>query len=362
MLTALAPLLLAAPATVSNDPTWDKIDAANDEGWARLDAEVEALTGTLQDDDGAALDVWGYLRTTYAASGDIDTGGNDLGGFFLDAVRINFEGSRADYGYRVDTEWFNGSSNLIQAYAGVAVSEHVWARIGQFRVPFLRTGQLEADRRLFLSPTRNAQFYATADLSRRGVMFHASHDDLNGQLAVQNGLDGQGDELMITGRVEWNAAGSGVGLVEGAWGAADGTNATIGIAASDDQSADDGLALAAEAAVTHDRASLQAEIVDYEDDYTAADLILLPGVDPLATRGDTTPYSVTASYVIDEAQTHEVAVRWEDFDDGFNRELLSLGWNHYFEGHDAKLQVNYTDLSTDNPDEQTFAVGLTLSF
>jgi hypothetical protein len=160
--------------------------------------------------------------------------GNDLGGFVLDAVRINIEGQRSEFSYRLDTDWFQGSSALIQAYTDVALSKKVWARIGQFRVPFLRTGLLEADRRLFLSPTRNGQFYALTDLSRIGGMISAREDRFEGNLAVQNGLDILGDELMVTGRLTWNAVGQGVGLIEGAWGAPEGTNASLGLSFSDD--------------------------------------------------------------------------------------------------------------------------------
>ena len=84
--------------------------------------------------------------------------------------------------------------------------------------------------------------------------------------------------------------------------------------------------------------------------------------DPLEGRGDTDPYSLTASYVLGARRVWEVAVRYEDLDDGLDRETLTLGLNRYLLGHDAKVLLNYRTTDSDAGDEDILGVGFSLSF
>jgi hypothetical protein len=58
----------------------------------------------------------------------------------------------------------------------------------------------------------------------------------------------------------------------------------------------------------------------------------------------------------------EVGGRYERFDDVLGRELVTMGFNRYFQGHDTKLQVNFSSENSSGDDVDIFGIGLTLSF
>ena len=54
--------------------------AKNGEDWMTLDREIESLaSGMAQGGSGFTVDGW--VKSSYADSGDVTVGGNDLGGF-----------------------------------------------------------------------------------------------------------------------------------------------------------------------------------------------------------------------------------------------------------------------------------------
>ena len=81
-----------------------------------------------------------------------------------------------------------------------------------------------------------------------------------------------------------------------------------------------------------------------------------------AGRGDTDPHSLTASYLLGAKRVWEVAARYEDLDDGLNRDVVLLGVNRYLIGHDVKILINYRSLDSDAGDEEIYGVGFSLSF
>ena len=182
--------------------------------------------------------------------------------------------------------------------------------------------------------------------------------------AIQNGADLQAHDSQYTVRGEWDAMGGGVALSEGAYGAPNEAALTLGAAYTDDQSGSEGAAFAVDAAFTSNDLSIQAEVVDYEDDYTALDIangVILPS-EAAAGRGDTTPWSVTVSHLLGNEDQYEATVRYEDFDDGFERNLLSVGASWYLSGHDAKLLFNFTTEDSLGPDVDLFLLGAVVSF
>jgi len=355
--------LSAPPALAAARSGGGAGSAEGDPDWTALERELEWLAADLARSPTGAQDegprMWGYVRASYANSSDYSppTGGK-LGGFVLDNVRWNVEGESGDFAYRVTMELQSGALTLEDAYLRWSVGEELAATLGQFKQPFLQSGLLEANRLLFIVRTRNGLFYSVRD---QGAQLSGDHGRFHWAAAAQNGVDSTADELLVSGRVEVDAIGPGALEWEGAHDAGDVTRCTLGLALADDGALPEGGAVAVDASLVHRGFSLQAELVDYDQDYDAS----FVG----EQRGGTTPWSVTASYALNE--DYELAVRWDDFDDAgsgpldFDRQWLSIGVDRYVQGHDIKWQLQWTDASNggddDGPDAQFIALGLTLS-
>jgi hypothetical protein len=349
---AFATLLLVAPLSANSN--------SNDK-WSQLDAELQALVQTPASAEGAnedGLSISGFVRANYANSQNLPapSGMGDLGGFNMDAARLEFSGSLGNTQMVLSIDGFAGPIVLVDAYVVQPLAKHISLTAGQFRVPFLRTGLVDGDGLLFIARTVSSSFYWVRDVTTRGVMFEAVSGPVLFQLSGQNGADVLGDNKLLTGRVSWDVVGQGVGLIEGAYGSADDLTATIGVAFSDEQASptDDGVAIAAEGALVWGPFSLQAEAVDYDTGYD-------PGV--LSGRGGTTPASYTASWM-PVRDVYELALRYDEFDDQFQRSMSSFGLNHYSAGGTVKLQVNLLHLESAAPggDSNLVALGATMGF
>ena len=218
-------------------------------------------------------------------------------------------------------------------------------QLGQFRPPFMWSSQVDEDKFLLLSRTVNGAIWASRD---NGVMLNGTFEQIGWYVAAQNGADSVGDDLAFTGRVDFDALGAGIGLQEGAYNAADESTLTVGVAFHDDGALSDGTAIGADGVYTMGAFSAHAEIVDYDADFSVV--------------GDTTPFSVTASYMVSPDE-YEIAVRFEDADDSADTSRITLGVNRYITGHDAKWGINYTTTDSDSAilEVDVVSVGLTLS-
>ncbi|MDE0916607.1 MAG: hypothetical protein OSB57_15655 [Planctomycetota bacterium] len=361
------PLAVLLPLT-AHDPVEVPLghspgETSENGGWISLDETVSTLASSLT--SGAeGVSLWGFVKPIYGASGDLptDTGG-DYSAVAIDAARLYFDRSLGSATVRLSTDFASGSASLLDAWARFLVTEGAHLKMGQFRTSFLRTANIEANRNLFILPTRNSLFYRVRDGSRQGAMLSIDHGPMRWDMAAQNGFDQTVDNLLISSRVELDLHGEGLGALEGAYGAPDEPQVTAGIAYSDDDSGEDGVATAADLALTISRFYLQLETVNYEAGYTALDIasgIILPG-EPEAGRGDTAPISVTCSHLFPGDQW-EAGARYERFDDVLGRKLLTVGFNRYYRGHDAKVQVNFSTESSSGDDADVFGIGLTLSF
>ncbi len=360
-LAAFLPLISNDPVKVPLGPSPG--EALEDSGWESLDGTVAALASSLES-GAAGASLWGFVKPTYGVSGDlpVDAEGN-YGAVAIDAARLYFDESLGGTTVRLSTELATGSASLLDAWALFSVTEGANLQVGQFRTPFLRTANIEANRNLFILPTRNSLFYRVRDGSRQGAMLSIDHGPMRLDMAAQNGFDQAMDNHLISSRVELNLLGEGLGDAEGALGASAEPQVTAGIAYSNDEAGDEGVAIASDIAVTLPRFYVQIETVSYEADYTALDLAaghILPS-ELEAGRGDTTPISVTCSHVI-PGDKWEVGARYEHFDDVLGRELLTVGFNRYYQGHDAKVQVNFSTENSSGDDADAFGIGLTLSF
>ena len=361
------PLAILLPLT-ANDPV--EVPPGHSPGetsengpWESLDATVSSLARSLGSDAESAS-LWGFLKSTYGASGDLPAG--SIGGYnavAIDAARLYLDGSNGVTTVRLSTDLASGSASLLDAWARFTVTEGADFQLGQFRTPFLRTANIESNRNLFILPTRNSLFYRVRDGSRQGAMLSIDHGPMRLDMAAQNGFDQAFDSHLISSRVELDFLGEGLGDTEGALGAPATPQVTAGIAYSNDESGDEARALASDIALTMWGFYLQIEAVRYEADYTNLDLaaghILPSELD--AGRGNTTPISMTCSHLF-PGDLWEAGARYEQFDDVLGRELLTVGFNRYYKGHDAKVQVNFSTESSSGDDADIFGIGLTLSF
>ena len=332
--------------------------ANESEEWPTLDREIESLASSLSQ-GGGGVGVSGFVRSSYASSSDVTIGGNDLGGFSMDNIRLNFDGAVGGFSVHVSAEGSTdvgfgtfgaqgapGVAGILDAYASFNITDQITTTMGTFRPPFLGDALRDEDELLFIDRSVSGDLWAFRD---HGIMFSGNFDQLGWWVAAQNGADVQGDDLATAARVAFNALGTGVGSVEGAAGAGDESNLTLAAAYYDDANITDGTATAFEADYTRGALSASANLVDYDDGFAGA-------------FGGETPWDITVSYMISPDEW-EGAARFNDFDDSNDTTMITVGVNKYVEGHAAKWQLNYSSIESDlsGNEADVIAVGLTAS-
>ena len=346
--------------------------ANESEEWPTLDREIENLASSLSQ-GGGGMGVSGFLRSSYTSSSDVALpdpnggGTNDLGGFSIDNVRLNFDGSVGDFTVHVAVEGSNdvgigaggtfgvaGTTGVLDAWAALNITEQVAVTMGQFRPPFQGDSLRDEDQLLFIDRTVTGDWWANVIGRDQGVMFSGNFDALGWWVALQNGVDAAGDDLVISARVAFNAMGTGVGAVEGAYGASDESNLTLAAGYYDDSNVTDGDAISFDADYTRGAMAFAFSLVDYGDG--------LGGVPTVNAAGGETPWDATFSYMF-SPDVWEAAVRYDDFDDVDDTTLITLGINRYVEGHAAKWQVNYSTSDSDVAanEADVIQLGLTVS-
>jgi hypothetical protein len=356
MKSILRALALLVPLTGSTlaQPAGDPMDACDD--WPDLDRTIERLAASLATEQ-AAPHFWGYISPFYAKN---DISGSEEQGFFIGSIRLNTDGDLAGYRWRLSLEGNVDNPdappiNIKDAYIRVPLFGGVETTWGLFKKPVLASGLIEANRTLFPIRTFNGTLYSVRDW---GVQVSQESKGIELTLALQNGADGSGDDMLLTGRVDVNFMGEGRLDSEGAYGAGRKARLNAGYAWSDDRTSDHGRARAFDLALVTKRWSLAGEVMRYDIGYNVSE----PGnvFDDLFS-GVPTPWTWTATYMLCTHCT-EIALRFEDFADKFGRTLTVLGLNHYVEGHDFKWQFNYGKFEEKNEESDYGAVGLTLSF
>jgi len=345
--------LLAAltPATAAFQDTTEPTEEVDE--WTALDREIQALDN-LDFYYEPTAEIWGYTRVSLFQRHETEARGVNL-----DNVRFNLTGTVRDYSYRITTDLAPGRLDLQDAWLSVPVSDEIALTMGQFKIPLLRSGLVEARDLLLIARTRNGIFWSRRD---RGVMANGHHGRFHWALAGQNGADGISDRWVMTASARVNVIGERELPWEGAYGAHSLTRLTFGMGVSNDDASSNGTAAAVDAYLVHKRFSFQAEWLDYARDYTV--------IDPLEQYGSTSPWSVTASYML-QPDKYELAVRYDEFDDvheprDLRRRTLTVGINRYIEGHDLKWQLNYAAAHKGGRDDglhdHVAALGLTASF
>lgn len=345
---------------------------AGEKDWLALDRDIESLATSLTQNAGGGPTISGFLRSSYATSSDIQVGANDLGGFSIDDARLIVTGSIGNYGVVMEVDGSTdpdlasggpfagllgggslgaygatggvGALTVLDAYATFAITDQIKGQIGNFRPPFLASSLRNENGMLFQDRSFLGQGWAFRD---QGIQVSGSFDMLNFAVAVQNGADLAGDELVIAGRVSFTVMGNAPGANEGALGQGDETSFTVGVGYYNDGQLNDGTAIAVDGQFGMGALSAGFELVDLEQDFLGA---------------EATPYNVHVGYMV-VPDEWEVAVRYEDFDTTSDTTAITAGVNWYHNGHAAKWHFNYVtimdDVSANEAD--VIQVGMTAS-
>ncbi len=353
---------VSARAAASNSDAW------NDDATTALFQELASTQGPT---------IGGWIRSRYANSSDVDVdalsaGDQELGGFSMDSIRLNVGGQAAPgFGFNVSLEGGNqglldtGNAGLtvLDAYATVALGSHAQVVIGRFGANFLWSANIEERKLMFLDRNVAAE---NTDGRDQGLEFQGWIERFNWWAALQNGSDGAGDELALSGRASYRLIGAQpCCLQEGCCESVeDDTQLVVGVAYLDDSNFDDGTALAGDVWFVHAPFSAYAEFVDWGDDIRP-----LAGIDVVSGTlipvgvgavGSQTSTSVTVGYMLSPARW-EIAARVQDLDDGADTSVWSAALNHYVEMHNAKWTLQFDSSNSDNSalEADTFSIGLT---
>ena len=305
-------------------------------GWTTLDQEISGLSSSLTAQNAGGPKVGGWVITSVTSNSDA----NELG-FDLNEVRLHVTGDVSnDYSYKVSFEFDGGVATLKDAYIKWKLMDSISATMGQFYLPTFRSATSDETKLLFLQRTINGELLNDRD---QGIMVGGNFEMLGWGVAVQDGADGNADELRITLNVTADVMGKGAGAVEGAYGAAEGTNLSVGgfYHMDDGAGANGNDVFGVEAYFTMGAIAVAAEFGDYD-------------------ALNASPYSVTASYLFTEM--YEAGVRYEDADVA-NTNIITVGVNRYSAGHNLKWTLQYQTLDSDVADvDDEISIGATLAF
>jgi hypothetical protein len=361
-----------------------------DNEWLELDSEINSLASALQPSSQDGMG-WAFLlRASYnfsssdIATFDANAGdfGNDVSGFGFQDLDLAFWGSVAEYGWRLSFDLDDNlntydslisggpESNVLQledAYGYWDCGGYVTATFGNFKPYSFRSASIDPENQLFINRTAIG---SSMDFWDTGIQTHGTYEAFAYWFSVTNGLNSQTSDHYYSARVEW-AFNAGAGAAEGAMGGNDEMNFTAGATyvkndtAGTSQNEDDIIGL--DVAGNFSSFGFFGEVAWFGDDSfraTSGDY----GVGdvgnngfPLLLEGDSTPFSVGGSFLVNPEW--EVAARYENLDNndfGDDNDIIAIAVVWYRSGNNAKWTAEWADYGGDNLDGSTFQVGLTL--
>jgi hypothetical protein len=364
--TALA---IVAAGSVANAGTGD-----ND--WLALDSEISGLASSLKpSQDGTS---WSALiRAVYShSSDDIATGGGgspDTSGFNFNDIDIAFWGNQGPYKWRISADIVDNDAGvggfnalfLEDAYVGWNCGGYFDAMMGQFKPRFSRSNSVDPEHLLFIDRTTIG---SALDIWDDGLGASGAYEQLNWYATITDGQNGHERDHLYLVRGEWTL-GTGAGEIEGAMGSSDTINATAGLSfIHDDTNGDtdadgnaDNTSWLADFNGNVSNVGFGVEIAGLDDDQTLGTDEDYSNIVGLTLAGDSMPWNVTVSYLVNEEL--EVAARYEDLDNGDNNgpdnTVLVLGANWYRGQNAGKWQANLATFEADSgfPDGTVIEVG-----
>jgi len=338
-----------------------------DNEWLELDSEINNLATNLR----PAKDGNGWsalIRATYAYSGDeIATGdpdASDVGHLNLDDVDLAFWGAVGEYSWRISVD-IDGDApasdvaGLEDAYVTWACGDAFTATMGNFKASVLHSNMVDPENQLMIDRTALGSAFDNWDA---GAGAHGSWEDISWYASFQNGADASASANWAV-RVEMDL-GEEMAMMEGAMGGGEQLNASVGLSyVLDDSSAGGEQSYFADVNGNMGPIGFGAEVGMIGDNVTNLSAGG-PGSDwshtaaAVAFSGDSSPWSFTGSYLVNEKV--EVGLRYEDLDNADGNTILSFVANWYQAEHNAKWQAQWSSFGADdtNPDGSIFQVGV----
>lgn len=341
--------------------------ASETEDWLGLDKELESFRSNLATPQTtSSVGFSGFFRTSFTWGDEAD-----VSGFGVDNARLNFQARVEDFDimfqYEASTTpqfgffipigvsgigtGVGGVDGLLDAYGAWNIQDEFKLTFGQFRPAVLHSSWLDENELFFYNRTVNGFAFAARD---QGMMLSGNFEQLGWWVGLQNGADGSGDDFAYFGRVEFDAMGDGGGDVEGAMGASDEFEISVGGAVYVDDSLDEGTVWAVDAQSTLGAFSAAAEVVGYDESYSAS-------------LDSETSWSLQATFMV-VPDEWELGVRYEDLAElpGADTNVFTAGVSHYLNGHNAKISANFSTTDADTGsvslDTEAFLLGLTLGW
>ena len=348
---------------------------ANDGEWISLDRELDSLTQQLSaGTQGPRLG--GFLRIRGAYSNDVDLepaipGGQDLGGFCLDNVRITVDGDPKDgWSYRVSIEaghqaeldTFAGAGvNLLDGWVEMVLCKGASLRLGQFCSQFLWGPCNDERNMLFLDRSFIGEHWDNRDV---GAQVAATYGPFDAWAAVQNGFDGKESHDAFTARAAYRAIGEPGWCCEGSC-FGGGERLVFGAGVFDDTMMDHGSAVGFDALFVQGPFSAHAEVVHH-----GADMRPMPEVDPtngviipamMDPAGGETPWDATVAYAI-VPDEWEIGIRGQFLDDEMDTSIGSIAVDRFVGSRNVKWTAQFDKSWSDDSNLEfgAFGIGLTV--
>lgn len=341
-------------------------EPADSSDWLELDSEINSLAASRV----ASQDGMGWtalIRYTYTfSSDDIATaGGDDVSGFKFEDADLAFWGGVGSYQWRVsfDLASLGSELDLEDAYVMWECDEYFTTLAGRYKARVLMSNAIDPEKQLFIDRSALGSAF---DFWDEGVAINGTQDVFRWYANLQNGGNGQlsGHGYSVRGEYDF---GTGAGMYEGAMGANDDLNGTVGVVYyNNDNITGDAMMFALDARGTYGPFGFGGEIafidenlnnvLSTDSDYSR--LAITPGALFFADDDDTTPFGLWLSYLINDE--FEGGVRWDDLDNFNNDSVLSVVLNWYRSGNNAKWQAQWTNVDSDGDDGSIFQVGLVL--
>lgn len=350
---------------------------ASESEWARLDRDVQALSASLSSLEKSEVQLSGYIRAAYLSSSDVtvasETPGEDadLGDFSVLNARLKASGTVGDVEYVLMAGFEDGgtASILKDAYINIPIGANLKVRTGQFKAIVARDSLVSSSKLFFVDRSELGTLFGSR---REGIALMGNFEAFDWAITVQDGTDGAGDELFFAVRGAIDLMGDGVDMIEGAYGAPEDIEGTIGVSYWDDGTLDEGDGFLVEATMAAQMYSINAYVADIGDEvYRGNESGSLLGgynsmLDTSFIGADSTPFGIMATFMITQPTPEqggwEIGARFQDMDDVADTNIIDLGINYYASGHDYKYFLQYKTIDSDAGDADLIAIGVNVGF
>jgi len=291
----------------------------------------------------------GALVRAFWAYADDDLGGNAVNGFDFHDIDMWAELPIDQYDFRASFEADTGTAELEDAYIRYVHTEKLAATVGSFKPRVLFSNSIDPELLMFNERTLLGTFFDGWDIgiqaSGRVV------EKLDYYASITNGSDGSQDDKLYVLRGEWCMQGEAVALQEGGRGLAEEQDIDLGFVFFQD-TGDDEVGIGVDVLARFEKFCLQGEAMALDDGLGGN--VGLKTV-PIALDGDSTPWAISASTMLNEQ--YQLAGRIQSADDDDGTTVLSIALDFFPEGGPIVFIAQLDRYDSDD-DEEGFVLQL----